>query len=313
MKEIPLSGGKAFAIVDDSDYDDLMLHNWHLATNGYAFRQTVRTDIMTGARKKSVLLMHRYLLGLHFGDRMTGDHIDGNKLNNQRTNLRACSQTRNAQNVDRRVTNKSGYKGVYWSKVSQAWISRIQSERVPRHLGTFETAEEAYTAYCKAAEELHGEFANAGAVSPDMSAGRIARPRQRKTNRTGFSGVYKDKKYDLWIARIRYKGRRVNLGCFKTPEAAHAAFRTATEKVREGTLEENEINNSSRANKNGYPGVKRPPYGEKWEAYITKGGKKRYLGAFPSPEEAHLAYCAAKREYAESAGQDRETITASAG
>jgi len=108
--------------------------------------------------------MHRIILERKIGRALTEnelpDHRDCNGLNNQRENLRVASFAQNAQNARRRRVTRSGYKGVHPSKSKGKWEASIQANRIKHHLGTFDTPEEAYEAYCKAAKELHGEFAN---------------------------------------------------------------------------------------------------------------------------------------------------------
>ena len=87
------------------------------------------------------------------------DHWDGDDLNNRKANLRAADRKTNARNVKKHVDNPR-MKGVYPNK--KGWCSKIMLDGVTHHLGTYQTQEEAYAAYCKAARELHREFANFG-------------------------------------------------------------------------------------------------------------------------------------------------------
>ena len=105
--------------------------------------------------------MHRHILGLERGDRRTGDHIDHTRtLDNTDENLRIA--TRLQQNVNQGLTkrNTSGYKGIWWCARERKWVARIQIGRKKIWIGRFDTAEEAYAAYCEAAKKYHGEFAN---------------------------------------------------------------------------------------------------------------------------------------------------------
>ena len=81
-----------------------------------------------------------------------GDH---NGLNNQRSNLRPCSQGQNNGNSRQRV-GRSGFRGVYLKKETLRWAACISPHR---HLGTYSTPEEAARAYDEAAIERFGEFA----------------------------------------------------------------------------------------------------------------------------------------------------------
>lgn len=85
------------------------------------------------------------------------DHINGDKDDNRIVNLRIADKYQNAQNSKLKLSNKSGYKGV--SKCGKRWKAAIQSNGNIHNLGIYDTPDEAYEAYCKAAIELHGEFA----------------------------------------------------------------------------------------------------------------------------------------------------------
>jgi len=87
------------------------------------------------------------------------DHINCNKFDNRWDNLRVASRTQNANNIGLRKNNKSGYKGVSYDKATGRYIALIRSGGKKINLGRFDTAEEAHAAYCKAAKELHGDFA----------------------------------------------------------------------------------------------------------------------------------------------------------
>lgn len=87
------------------------------------------------------------------------DHIDGNGLNNSFANLRKASASQNQCNVTVRRNSSSGLKGAHWHTQSNKWRARICFLGTDYYLGLFETPELAHMAYCKAAAELHGEFA----------------------------------------------------------------------------------------------------------------------------------------------------------
>jgi hypothetical protein len=87
------------------------------------------------------------------------DHIDGNRLNNKFSNLRLATQMQNARNKAPSKKSKSGLKGAHWKEREQKWFSSITINYKNIHLGYFLTPELAHMAYCKAAAELHGDFA----------------------------------------------------------------------------------------------------------------------------------------------------------
>ena len=86
MREIPLTRGKA-AIVDDEDYESLSLHHWSCSKTGYAMR-----GFREGG-KMVYLKMHHAILGKPLQGYVV-DHINGDRLDNRRCNLRLCAQQR---------------------------------------------------------------------------------------------------------------------------------------------------------------------------------------------------------------------------
>lgn len=88
------------------------------------------------------------------------DHINGDRSDNRIVNLRQATNSENNCNKTKYSNNVSGYKGVSWHKQAGKWCAEIWKNYKKEYLGLFNSPEEAYEAYCKAAEELHGEFAN---------------------------------------------------------------------------------------------------------------------------------------------------------
>lgn len=156
LREIALTKGRV-ALVDDSDYERISSEKWFASTNGYAVR-TVRMPNAGNIR----IHMHRTILGISDASVLV-DHINGDGLDNRRSNLRICSKSENLRNRGKPASNTSGYKGVAWSKAAGKWQAYITVEGKRKHLGLFETPEAGHAAYCEAATKLHGEFANFGA------------------------------------------------------------------------------------------------------------------------------------------------------
>lgn len=138
----------AVVIVDEDDHARLCGYKWRLTTKGYAYRS-----------HKGELRMHREIMGLQKRDGLVVDHINGNKLDNRRSNLRVCTVRQNNLNSPVTKRNKSGYKGVHWDKKYGAWRTSIQINRRTKHLGWFQDKELAYELYCLAADMAFGEFA----------------------------------------------------------------------------------------------------------------------------------------------------------
>lgn len=138
-------------IIDD---EDLALiadgPAWHISKKGYAGRNRMRNRVNVYER------MHRLIMGAVSGQIV--DHINGNKLDNRRCNLRFCTKAENNRNR-KTQRNVTGLKGVIWSKRDKVFSAKIRLNSKDIHLGRFKTAEEAARAYDKAAKELFGAFA----------------------------------------------------------------------------------------------------------------------------------------------------------
>ena len=87
------------------------------------------------------------------------DHINGDPWDNRLSNLRTATNQQNCMNRSLRRNSKSGYKGASWYPRRQMWCAQIYTKGKNKYLGLYATPEEAHAAYCKAAKELHGEFA----------------------------------------------------------------------------------------------------------------------------------------------------------
>lgn len=150
MKMIELTQDRV-TMVDDEDFEMVSKSKWH-CNGGYA----VRTHEGTKLR------LHRFLLGFVPGDGIQVDHINGDRLDNRRVNLRVCSNAENMRNRGKNVNNTSGFKGVVLmtdKSLKKPWQAQIMTDGKYRYLGVFATKEAAALAYNTAARELHGEFA----------------------------------------------------------------------------------------------------------------------------------------------------------
>jgi len=142
------------AMVDDEDHERLSKHKWCTMKNGRT-HYAVRSGLVDGKRK--LIFMHRELVCIPDG--MFTDHIDGDGLNNQKYNIRACTSEQNGRNSRTPKNNTSGYKGVSWRKEKKDWLARIMVSGKSVHLGCFEKKSDAVVAYNEAAKKYHGEFA----------------------------------------------------------------------------------------------------------------------------------------------------------
>lgn len=143
MAEIRLTQSK-IAFVDDADLPLLEGRSWCAQ----------RTRHHWYAVSKGVT-MHRLLMG---APGLQVDHIDGDGLNNRRSNLRIGTNSQNQANR-RRAFGASRFKGVHHEKRGKPWKAAIKISGEKIHLGSFDDEAEAARAYDRAALEHFGEFA----------------------------------------------------------------------------------------------------------------------------------------------------------
>ena len=124
----------AHFLVDDEDAGLATEFRWSLNANGYAWR-----SIMGGTRH---VYLHRQLLGLERGDRRQVDHVNRNKLDNRRSNLRVVTPAENRQNTPA-LGGSSRHRGVRWDAARGKWAASVQLDRKHRYVGRFDTEDEA--------------------------------------------------------------------------------------------------------------------------------------------------------------------------
>jgi hypothetical protein len=160
MKRIKVNPN-SYALVDDEDYNYLNQWKWQLIWNGYAIRDRAIKRIKNKRYRKS-LVMHREIMKLHGSGEITKqiDHINLNKLDNQKKNLRWVTRSQNKMNMKVRLDNKSGHKGVSWSVPSNKWWSRITVNGRTYNLGFWTNKIAAILAYRLGAKKYHKQYAN---------------------------------------------------------------------------------------------------------------------------------------------------------
>ena len=100
---------------------------------------------------------HQLAWAIHYGKwpDMQIDHIDGDRSNNRKSNMRLVTNAENAQNRKPAANSKSGIVGVTWSKASGGWQAKITLNGAEKNLGTYSTKEAAAARYAEEKRRLH--------------------------------------------------------------------------------------------------------------------------------------------------------------
>lgn len=145
---IPLTRGKV-AVIDFDDFEKVRGFKWHADQDGHTFyakRAAPRPS-------KSKLMMHREILGCPAG--LEVNHVDGDGLNNQRSNLEITTRGGNSRAFRRRLAPAaSKFRGVVGHTKSKRWRACIKFQGKREYLGWFDSEESAARAYDSRAKEL---------------------------------------------------------------------------------------------------------------------------------------------------------------
>lgn len=219
MKKIPLTKG-LFALVDDDDFEWLNNYKWH------AHKDDKTKDGYYAMRKhpdrNSTQAMHRIIMCIS-DPKIKIDHRNGNRLDNQRHNLRICTHADNMKNVKLNSKNTSGFKGVVFRKDSGLWRARIGVNGKRITLGHFNTAEEAAIAYNEASDKFHGQYGNPNHISNFVKP-VVKTLRPSGCNTSGFRGVSFNKSQNRFKANIQVNKQNIYIGSFKTAKEAACAY-----------------------------------------------------------------------------------------
>lgn len=143
MSKIELKNGYTI-LVDDEDYDELIKHKWHICKKQhtqYAMSCFVKSMDKSHPLYHKHTKMHRYILGITDPNTYI-DHIDGNGLNNHKSNLRVCTNSENQQNYIKKRKSTSCFNGVSYSpksRIGKRWTCRVSNNKDRILIGYYPT------------------------------------------------------------------------------------------------------------------------------------------------------------------------------
>jgi hypothetical protein len=122
------------------DVEDIGLFNKYKI--GLVYKGNYRKYAKIRVKQKCIYL-HRFILNPP--SNMVIDHLNGNGLDNRKSNLRITNNAGNSIRRDKELmsNNKSGYRGVHWHKYSKKWIAAIQINKKVKYLGYFNDPQKA--------------------------------------------------------------------------------------------------------------------------------------------------------------------------
>lgn len=139
-------------MIDKEDYEKVKDFCWRVDKYGYV------VSFDKGHPNNQIVRIYRLVMGLTREDvDVYIDHINGNKLDNRKSNLRIATKSENNTNIKRKSNNTSGYTGVKATK-SGKYVAQISFNNKRIHLGTYSTIEEAVQARHDAEIKYHGEW-----------------------------------------------------------------------------------------------------------------------------------------------------------
>lgn len=151
MKKIKLRGKRGgYALIDDEDFEKVKILKWYHASIGYPRVYFKGKDVS----------LHRFIMNFPKG--LEIDHINQDKLDNRKANLRICSRVENQRNTKKRASQcSSRYKGVSWHKGANKWMLQIVKGGIYFYGSLLKNEIEAAKKYDEMAKELFGKYASA--------------------------------------------------------------------------------------------------------------------------------------------------------
>lgn len=216
MKEIPLTRGK-IALVDDEDYERLSEWKWSYNGTGYAVRS--EHYYRDGKRRTRTILMHREIIKTPDG--METDHINGDRLDNRKCNIRPCDRKQNVWNNGSQLNKTSQYKGVSYHKGYKKWLAQIGKNGIHYFIGWYKTELEAAYYFDVKSLELYGEFARINGIKKEDVIFSL----NNKTSK--YVGVHWSNARHKWCASIQYNYKNKNLGRYDSETDAALAYNKA--------------------------------------------------------------------------------------
>lgn len=209
-------------LIDDEDVPLVTQYKWYIhrpSGNRYFYSHICVNN------KRTSIKLHRLIMGCETCDGTIVDHINGNTLDNRKSNLRICNHLGNAQNAKKRKDNKTGYKGVTKRHLvsGDRYRAKIRINGKLCIIGEADAAETCARWYDVMAIKHHGEFARLNfskeEYTTEVCNKLFAEIEQYKHamnrfNTSGYRGISLVKKTGKYHAQIQVNGTKIHIGFF---------------------------------------------------------------------------------------------------
>ena len=129
-----------FTLIDDDLFNELNKYKWRLV-HGYAERREYLSDGKDGFK---TIYLHRLVNKTPYG--YETDHVNGNRLDNRKENLRSVTSSQNKMNHRNRKDNKSGFPGVWYDRNRDKWVAELMKDGKKVFMKRFDSQEQAKAA-----------------------------------------------------------------------------------------------------------------------------------------------------------------------
>lgn len=201
---------KETILIDEEDLELVKQYTWsRIEINGKIY--------IRATNKTMTLYLHRHLMG-DIPKGMVIDHINGNTLDNRKSNLRVCTHAQNRKNSD--GYGKSKYKGL--SRTGGGWQVAITIEGRPENLGWYKDEIEAATAYNDKCKEIGDEYFRLNVIDgySDYKEEKL----YKNPHKSKYKGITLHKQSNSWWVRCKYNDKYVSVGLFKDEILAARAY-----------------------------------------------------------------------------------------
>lgn len=202
-------------LIDKDDIENVTQYTWYIQKNGYVARKTKKN------RMNKTIYLHRSIYGITCSKEV--DHINRNKLDNRKENLRVCNHIDNQHNMKPATGLTSKYKGVCWDKRRKAWRMRLKCNDKEAICEYYKNEISAANAYNYWAKIYFGEFAYVNKVE-EMTYEECKMYKLTRRTSSQYKGISYNKKTNKWRARIICNGNEIHIGVFPTEEEAVIAY-----------------------------------------------------------------------------------------